>query len=235
MIETQAQPETDPAEWDEWPDGYGAVIARHLEDEGWHVGAFDDGTETGVWFARGRCWSGKGDGHGTCNNPVDILADLTDPEEIAGRADTVMREIGLTPGPWTGPARCTDGCMDDDEELPHAEYMQLVADALTEHNSDPSRWWIETVDGKTLDGVFTYDEHPEVVFLGWDQNHGWALVTGRGWRQCEPLPLGVYAPPVAVAAVVAARLRGESAPEHGETWDGAAGVLAAIEAWEASR
>lgn len=65
MTEVETQPDYgDPADWDEWPDGYGAVIARYLEDEGWRVEAFDDttvnviasnGTDTGVWFARARC------------------------------------------------------------------------------------------------------------------------------------------------------------------------------------
>lgn len=238
----------DPSDWDEWPDGYGAIIATELEDSGWHIDGHDDrttvsviavdGTDTGVWFARGRCWTGCGDGHGTCRNPIDILADLTDPEEIAGRADTVMRELGLRPGKPTK-RRCTDGCMDDDT-LPHDGYMESVAEALEARGVKPSSYWTETPDGERLDGVLNFDNHPgidrewpEGICLTWDQQRGWNFIVGRENRWLDPLPVGTYAHPQAVASASFHRLRGAKAPEADDSWDGAAALLSAVEAWEA--
>jgi len=99
----------DPADWDELPDGFTAVIATELEDRGWIIDTYDggnvvnviaaDGREASVGFTGGRVYAGICDGeYGECSRPVDILADVTDPEQIAGRADEVMREIGLKPG-----------------------------------------------------------------------------------------------------------------------------------------
>lgn len=99
----------DPAEWDELPDGFTAVIARYLEDEGWHVDDHDDvgvvnvtaadGTETGTWHSGGgRIWTGRCDGHGRCDNPVQLNVDVADPEAIAWGADIEMRKLGLKPG-----------------------------------------------------------------------------------------------------------------------------------------
>lgn len=243
-IETTTIDYGDPADWDEWPDGYGAVIARHLEDEHWHVTDWDDtvvnvvaadGTETGVWFARGRCWTGRVTDDG-CRNPTDILAILTDPEEIAGRADTVMRELGLKPGK---PARLP-GDEDDDDSLPHDGYMGQVADALEARGVKPSNWWTESPDGEQLDGVLAFDNHPAIdgewpegICLAWDQNHGWNLIVGRENRWLDPLPVGAYAHPQAVASQTFHRLQGRSFFEVDDSWDGAAALLAAVEAWEA--
>lgn len=237
---------SDPSEWDEWPSGYGAVIARYLEDEHWHIEGFDDttvnvtardGTDTGVWFARGRCWTGKGDGHGTCRNPVDILADMSDPEEIAGRAHTVMRELGLEPGK-PGQRRCDDGCQGDGT-LPHDGYMQQVADALEGAGIKPEHWWTETPDGERLDGVFKFDdprinaEWPDGIYLAWDQNRGWDLITEGANRWIMPLQIGVYAHPGQVAFAALRKALNREVPPLDDSWDGAAAVLAAVEAWEA--
>ena len=99
----------DPETWDELPEGFTAVIATELEDHGWHVDTYDggtvvnvtaaDGTETGVWHnGSGKIWTGIGDGHGYCANPVRINVDVTDPEAIAWGADQEMRRLGLKPG-----------------------------------------------------------------------------------------------------------------------------------------
>lgn len=107
-IETTVVDHGDPGDWDEWPDGFGAAIARYLEDEGWHVTDHDDtsvvnviaadGRETGVWHnGGGKVWTGISvDGH--CNNPSRLNVDVTDPEAIAQGADREMRRLGLKPG-----------------------------------------------------------------------------------------------------------------------------------------
>ena len=106
-IPEEAVDHGDPAGWDELPEGYITVIVTELEDRGWAIDSYDcgtvvhviaaDGTETGVWFADGRCWTGHRGGHGACVEPADIKADVTDPEDIAARADQAMRELGLKP------------------------------------------------------------------------------------------------------------------------------------------
>jgi hypothetical protein len=97
----------DPRDWDELPDGFGAIIARYLEDNGWHVVGQDatvvnvlaqDGSETGVWHSgSGRVWTGISE-HGHCDNPIQVNVDVTDPEAIAWGADQEMRRLGLKPG-----------------------------------------------------------------------------------------------------------------------------------------
>lgn len=240
-IETVQQPDYgDPTDWDEWPDGFGSIIATELEDRGWHIDGYDDtvvnvtaadGTETGVWFARGKCWTGRSV-DGECKNPIDILAVLADPEEIAGRADAVMREIGLKPGK---PAPVAE----DDDSLPHDDYMGLVAAALEAAGIKPETWWTETADGEILDGVFKFDdpritqEWPDGIYLAWGQNRGWALITEGQNRWVMDLPIGAYAHPDAVAFATLRRALNLELAEINDDWDDAAATLAKVEAWEA--
>lgn len=118
------------------------------------------------------------------------------------------------------------------EQLPHDDYAKQVAAALADLGHELT-WWTETPDGEVLDAVFTLDEDlalwPDGVFLGWDQRDGWRLVDKNIW----PLDVDTYARPSDVAAMAHAKLLGLPDPAVSQV-EVAAGVEAAVTAWEAS-
>lgn len=122
--------------------------------------------------------------------------------------------------------------------LPHDPYMDLVHACLADQGITP-RMWTSTPDGEQLDAVFEFedpdsDEWPDGVFLGWDQHGGWALTDTGSSRTQYPLDLDTYARPQDVAAVVAAQLRGQTAPAvPGGPWAQDT-TAAAVTAWEAT-
>jgi hypothetical protein len=135
--------------------------------------------------------------------------------------------------------------------LPHDDYMQAVADALTAAGIAPARWWASEDDSGAgtdrLDGVFQWHhgvanlEHwPHGVYLSWDQYDGWRLIEDGGgrniWELSQETSSG-YCDPRQVAADVQARfthgLDGWTPGPvciDGDRWDTAA-TQAAVEAW----
>ncbi|MET8978508.1 hypothetical protein ABZX85_23110 [Streptomyces sp. NPDC004539] len=137
--------------------------------------------------------------------------------------------------------------------LPHDPYIEAVIDALTADGIAPD-------DHRTSDTeTDRYDTGPDTgcttmldAYIDWTASpaheHGialiwegpaeewmWAPRAKEGHLEYEPefLPLGQYADPTTVVAVVRALMTGDLLPEDpAPDWDGADTVKAAVAAWD---
>lgn len=129
--------------------------------------------------------------------------------------------------------------------LPHDDYINAVADALTQYGIQPGTYWIEDTEEGHLTAVFrdwpagTVDTdtwlHPP--FLFWDQYAGWRLIEeggGRNIRDLDPEGVNVFSSPRQVACSMANALRGHlvTGPICQPPWDSRP-LEAAIEEWQA--
>ncbi|MER6774961.1 hypothetical protein ABT389_35120 [Streptomyces bacillaris] len=133
-------------------------------------------------------------------------------------------------------------------ELPHDTYMGMVRDELESAGVGPRQWWTEAGED-VLEAVFEFardsvsgEAWPRGVYLGWDQDRGWALYEPGGGGLADESPLGRtvgdYAHPREVALICAHQLQHGTEPEPGlvgalPPWDGGDAVFEAVTSWTA--